>query len=65
MKIFINIYDTDYSVGKKIDELISISNGKWQNFNQFRPTSFSLLLRDTENCEFLMKKTGNINLSIY
>ena len=34
-KIFININDKDYSVGKSIDNLITITNGEWTNFNQF------------------------------
>ena len=62
-KIFININDKDYSVGKKFDELITISNGKWQNFNPFGLTSFNLIFKDTERCEYTQRNRiiGNLD----
>ena len=60
-KIFININDKDYSVGKSIDNLITITNGEWTNFNQFGLTSFGLVFKNTDKCEFVMNRRGIIN----
>ena len=56
--LFININDKNYSVGRRIDDLITISNGEWKNFNQFGLTSFGIVLRNTQNCEFIKNKKG-------
>ena len=53
--LFININDKDYSVGKRIDDLITISNGEWKNFNQFGLTSFGLIFRNTQKCVYIQK----------
>ena len=61
--IFINIKDKDYSVGKNADDLITVSTGSWQNFNQFGPNSFNLIFKDTVNCQYIKRnrKKGNLN----
>ena len=63
MNLFININDKNYSIGKKFDELITISNGKWQNFNPFGLTSFNLIFKDTERCEYTQRNRiiGNLD----
>jgi hypothetical protein len=60
--LFLNINDKDYSVGKRIDDLITISNGAWQNFNQFGLSG--IIFKNTENCEYALKKIGNIWFNI-
>ena len=62
-KIFININDKDYSVGKKIEDLTTISSGSWKNFNLSGLKSFGLIFKDTDNCE-LQKKKGSENIYI-
>ena len=57
--LFININDKDYSIGKRVDDLVTISFGEWKNFNQSDLTTFSLILKNTENCEFIQKNNGN------
>jgi hypothetical protein len=62
--LFININDKDYSVGKRKDDLITIRNGAWQNFNQFGFSSSGIIFKNTENCEYAFKKIGNIWFNI-